>query len=75
MLKIRPQGTVGSDNREFRATNLESKLASHKATKGWFRLAFRIPKRQRQGVSKQALDVAKRMMKEYQADLDYLKDR
>jgi len=75
MLKIRQQGTVGSDNREFRAANLESNLGFHKAIKGWFRLTFRIPERQRQGVSKEALDAGRRMMKEYQADLDYLKDR
>lgn len=37
--------------------------------------ADRTPPTMRQGVSQHVLDTAERLMKEYQSDLDYLKDR
>lgn len=73
MIKHRQKRTIEADEQAVPITQATLDTRSYAGKRRWFGLAAKNPTRS--GTSQHVLDVAKRMMKEYHADLDYLKDR
>lgn len=69
MIKEKPQGTVRMRGRN--ASDVKGAFNTHR-----IRVKQHIPGiPTRHGISQRVLNSAEQLMKEYQADLDYLKDR
>ncbi len=72
MIKDKKQSTTEMGSRQSHSISDDSSARFIRIRWGFFRSAFKPTRR---GLSQQVLDTADQMIKEYQPDLEYLKDK